>query len=393
MKIKALAIGVAAALPLSAMASLYEVASDDGDYTMKVGGRIHLDYNRYDGVINKSEFDTDEEWFFRRTRLEFNGKAKDFIYHFSVDYDDINDSWNKDYVNKAFVTYTGWGEKTQLTVGQQNEFFGLQDIISSKWITGIERAMPANFETEDNRAVKFHGSTDALTYSLVYVYDENINKDNDVLDHAVTGRFVVRPIMTEDKLLHLGAGFSKRKGEFEKLEARLGVRGGEDGLANRVGAKYNEGIADELEIWNLEAAASLGSVHLMAEYFDGKLFGKDGNPDVDADGYYFQAGWIITGEQRSYKTGIGAFDKITPAGEMGAVEVFARYDGLDFSSNENDPMLSVSAGDANTLVYGVNWYVNKNVKLSLNFIDAEVDNPINTKDNGEAVAGRVQVVF
>ncbi len=395
MKIKALTVAVLAALPVSAMSAIYEVASDDGDYSLSVGGRIQLDYNRYEDVINKNSFDTDEEWFYRRVRLELKGKIKDFKYAFSTNHlDSAEDNWDEDSVDKAYLTYTGWGKKALLTVGQQNEYFGLEDTGSSKWTTAIERSMPTNaFETGDNRAVKFHGNTDMYTYSIAYVFDENVNEDNDALDHAWTGRFVVRPIMEEDRMVHLGAGYTRRDGDFDAFDARLGIRGGHNKQANKVSAEYVDGIADEMEVWNVEAAASLGPVHLMAEYFDGELDGKGANSNIDADGYYLQAGWIVTGESRSYKTSSASFDKVKPSRDWGAIEVFARYDDLDVSDNDNDPLVEVKGSEGETWTMGVNWYYTKYLKLSLNFIHAEVDDDINTKDDGDAIAGRVQLVF
>ena len=55
----------------------FEVKTADGDYSFKVGRRIMLDYNAYDGVINTVEGETGSDTWFRRARLEIKGKAKD----------------------------------------------------------------------------------------------------------------------------------------------------------------------------------------------------------------------------------------------------------------------------------------------------------------------------
>ncbi len=384
-----------AILPLSAMGAIFEIASDDGDYSFSVGGRIQLDYNRYDGVINKSEFDTDEEWFLRRVRSELSGKIKDFTWYYATNHlDSTEDNMDEDSLEEASLTYNGWGKKLLVTVGQQGENFGHDDTVSSKWITAIEISMPANaFSNSNNRSVKVHGSTDFYTYNLSYVFDENIDQPNDALDHAWTGRYVVRPIMTEDRMLHLGASYTRRDGDFSGFGARLGIRGGHLKLANSVSARYKNGIADEMETWAVEAAASLGPVHMIAEYFDGELDGKDANSNIDADGYYLMAGWIITGESRTYKTSNATFEKVKPSREWGAVEVFARYDDLDVSDNDHDPLIEVMASEGETWTMGVNWYYNTHLRLSLNYVHAEVDHDIDTKDDGDALTGRVQLVF
>ncbi|EGG98718.1 Phosphate-specific outer membrane porin OprP Pyrophosphate-specific outer membrane porin OprO [gamma proteobacterium IMCC2047] len=75
----------------------------------------------------------------------------------------------------------------------------------------------------------------------------------------------------------------------------------------------------------------------MAEYYDGEVEAPDavaGSDDLEVDGYYFQAGYILTGESRKYKTGSAAFDKVKP-GKDGAWEIFARYDEMNADMGNN----------------------------------------------------------
>ncbi len=90
--------------------------------------------------------------------------------------------------------------------------------------------------------------------------------------------------------------------------------------------------------------------------------------DIEMDGFYLQAAYTLTGETRGYKGGSGAFAAIKPKNEGGAWEVVARYEDADIDI----PGRSLSA-DLERMVLGVNWYVNKNVKFMLNYVDSEVD--------------------
>lgn len=365
-----------------------EVSTSDGDYSFKVGGRIQLDYNGYDGVINAAEGESGSDLFFRRGRLEIKGKAKDWSYLMSYN---LTGGGSIDQLN---ATYTGWGKTTLLTLGEQKENLGLDDTGSSKWTTGIERAMPANaFDTGNTVGVKLHGASGAFTYSLG-VFKESVEANDNSLDTAFTGRLVYRPIQTDDTLVHLGAGVSLREGSFNALGARLGARGGEDRTANRSRVRYANGLAgDEMQIVNLEAAAVFGPAHIQAEYFDAEVSGAAA-PDLQSEGYYLQVGWALTGEQRSYKNGLGAFDKIKPAGSGGAWELFARYDGMDAGSTSQDANITFDGGqDANTLTVGANWYMNSFVKFGLNYVSAQTDQPINGEDDGDAIVGRFQIAF
>ncbi len=363
-----------------------EVKTADGDYSFKVGGRVQLDYNGYDGVINKVEGETGSDLFFRRGRVAIKGKAKDWTYLASYN---LTGSGSIDQLN---ASYNGWGKMAVLTLGQQKEWFGLDDLGSSKWTTGIERSLPANaFDTGNNVGVLLHGSNDSLTYSIG-VFKESVDADDNSLDSAITGRFVYRPLNEDGRLIHLGLGYTLRDGAFDEIGSRLGVRGGEDKTANKVRAEYDGVVGDELEISNVEFAASFGSAHVQAEYFQGEV-SSNAAPDLEADGYYLQVGYVITGEKRSYKSSSGTFDKVKPSGAGGAWEVFARYDELDVSSTQASVLTSTDASDANTLTIGANWYMNSNVKLAMNYVNAETDQPIGGEDSGDAIVARFQFLF
>ena len=368
----------------------FEAKTADGTASFKIGGRMQLDYNDYDGVINATSIGDDgSDIFFRRARLELKGHYHDWEYEMSYN---LTDSGSIDQLN---TTYTGWGDMAQLTFGQQKENFGLEDTGSSKWITAMERSLPANaFDTGNNVGVKLHGANDFVTYSAG-VFKQDLDNEHE-LDTATTARLVVRPMYGDDGLIHLGVGYTTRESDgsgFDAIDSRLGVRGGNDGKATKVEAEYTGGaLADEMEVWNAELAASFGPVHAMAEYFDGELSGMGGAPDLDGEGYYVQLGYILTGESRSYKTGIAAFDKVKPSGPGGAWEVFARYDELDLGGN-NNPMIDLTGETGNTLTLGVNWYANELVKIAFNYVHAETDEEIGGEDDGDAIVGRIQFAF
>lgn len=99
-----------------------------------------------------------------------------------------------------------------------------------------------------------------------------------------------------------------------------------------------------------------------------EMAGFSNTCDIEMDGFYLQAAYTLTGETRGYKGGSGAFAAIKPKNEGGAWEVVARYEDADIDI----PGRSLSA-DLERMVLGVNWYVNKNVKFMLNYVDSEVD--------------------
>ena len=360
-----------------------EVTTVDGDYGVKISGRMQLDYNTFDGVINEVVDETGSDLFFRRARLEVKGKAKDWGYTVSYNLTDGGS------IDQLHASYNGWGDMVALTLGQQKESFGLEDTGSSKWITGMERSLPANaFDTGNTVGLRLHGATDLMGYSIG-AFKEGVDAEDNALNWGLTGRFVVRPVYSENAIVHLGVGYTTRDGEFDAIDSRLGVRGD----VNKVEAGYDGIAGDEFEAFNVEAAAIFGSLHVMSEYFDGEISGAAGAPELEANGYYVTAGWIVTGEQREYKTGDGTFGKIKPANPGGAWELFARYDFLDVSDTAANPLIAIDAGDASTITAGVNWYATSGVKVALNYVHAETDEAIGGEDSGDAIAVRMQYLF
>ncbi|MEQ1785070.1 MAG: porin, partial [Hyphomonadaceae bacterium] len=99
---------------------------------------------------------------------------------------------------------------------------------------------------------------------------------------------------------------------------------------------------------------------------------------------------VITGERQRYSLGAGTFGEVRPDGDnwFGAWEVAARYSTLDLTDG------GVNGGEEKNLTVGVNWYVNRNVRVSANYVDAKATpNRLGVSDNPSAVMGRLQVAF
>ena len=107
-------------------------------------------------------------------------------------------------------------------------------------------------------------------------------------------------------------------------------------------------------------------------------------PDPDFSGYYLQGSWIFSGEARRYNATTGSFQSPRPmvpfsgGGGFGAWELAARYSRMDLDFMEGiqgtaASAASVRGGDQSVVTLGLNWYLNPNIKVMLNYMLIDVD--------------------
>ena len=139
--------------------------------------------------------------------------------------------------------------------------------------------------------------------------------------------------------------------------------------------------------WEADVDWTAGPASLRAEYTwvtDGRLrqgLGDEDLPDARARSWYVAGTWILTGEQ---KTRPLKADGEFLQGGFGAVEVVGRYERLWFDSagGANVDLPSRTPRAANilpsgdrALSLGVNWALNRWMKLQFNGIREQVEDP------------------
>jgi phosphate-selective porin len=132
--------------------------------------------------------------------------------------------------------------------------------------------------------------------------------------------------------------------------------------------------------WNKGPFTTRGEYTWVGDDRDNQGFGNDNLPQARARAWYASGAWIITGEKKDRpveprKGGI-------PRGGPGAVELAARYERMRFGSvvgvdepfrnPRADTILAVADRVA---TFGVNWFINRWVKLQGNLIREQVDDP------------------
>ncbi len=361
--------------------------SQDGQFRLKVGGRImfdaaHIDGPEYWGYGGPS-IDENDGTEFRRLRVRLSGDVyQDYIYRLEVDFADNDAEIIDAYVGVKGVPYVG-----TVQAGQFSEPLGLEALTSSSYITFMERSMAtqALIPYRSKGLALTNAYFDERLAASVGVFHGGIEQDN---FWSVTGRVSGLPWYAREgrRLLHLGVAASHRNPESEYgFYARPGSHLADEHL--------NTGPlpADEVDLWGAEAALVLGpfsvqgeflraDVSFMPEARDLTFLGLDDRfrlADRHFDGYYAQASYFLTGEHRPYDRTLGVFERVVPekpfqlhGGGWGAWEVAVRYDELDL--NDFDFRSGVIGGRGRSLTFGLNWYLTANTRLMLNYVQSDI---------------------
>jgi phosphate-selective porin OprO/OprP len=152
------------------------------------------------------------------------------------------------------------------------------------------------------------------------------------------------------------------------------------------------------EILSAELAAMRGPMSMQFEYlrtFTGK---QQALEPPEFDSWYIQAGWVVTGEKRSYSRTTRTFDGVKPNsrlglnGGTGAWEVGVRY-------SELSPVGQKQFGNKETnLTLGINWYPTDYMRVMANYIwvRSDLDFSRNSSPQNEYAnifAMRLQIQF
>lgn len=142
----------------------------------------------------------------------------------------------------------------------------------------------------------------------------------------------------------------------------------------------------------LEGAWVSGPFSLQGEWMQAKIE-RDEGTEPTFEGWYLQVSWFLTGESRRYKQRSAKFGRIRPLSDHGAVEVAARFSSLDLNDGE------IEGGSSDNITLGINWYINRQIRLMANAIIvdndsyADADGDVEGEDTPSILQLRAQVDF
>ena len=166
------------------------------------------------------------------------------------------------------------------------------------------------------------------------------------------------------------------------------------------------------QVYGVEAAAAFGPLFFQGEYY---WFNVERNaatglppfgaPNLNFEGGYVQASFVLTGETHRYNPAAAAYYGVVPehpfslaGGGWGAWEIAGRVSTIDLN-DQLGTATGIAGGRQTIYTAGLNWYVNRNVRFMFDYLHGNVArqvSPTNATDAGsrfDAFAMRTQVAF
>jgi phosphate-selective porin OprO/OprP len=134
----------------------------------------------------------------------------------------------------------------------------------------------------------------------------------------------------------------------------------------------------------LESAVMAGPITLQGEYLNMSVSRGVGS-DLDFSGWYGTAAVMLTGERKDYSRSRGVIEGPRIRRDWGAVEAAVRYGSLDLSDQD------VAGGEETNLGFALNWYVNRNVRVMLNYILFDGAERKRLNGDGGLISARLQL--
>lgn len=410
------------------------LSSADGENTIGLTGRLHLDAGDYLDVRPDSKVtgpgDLSSGFNARRARIGVTGQVDgNFSYAFIYDAGNSQDNTPKG-IQTAQIAYTGF-HNTALEFGYSDTFFSLDEATSSNDIMFLERATPSVIAT-GIAAGDFRSNVGVRNWNDRYWIGAYATGPAQGQAHNLTAeqfgayqRATYQVFQGDDYSVHLGAGASELLKAPNTGPGTASAITLSDAPELRVDdtTLLNTGTLGTLanpvtgaQIYNLEAAAGFRSLFFQGEYFHYDI-DRRGLANSSFEGGYGEASWTLTGEARRYNPATGAYAGIIPdhdfsisRGGWGAWEIAARVSSVslvdDFISGKSlaSQPGAVDGGRQTNFTLGLNWYVNSNIRYMLNWVHGEFDKSNPTALPGaplgsqigtdfDALAVRAQVAF
>ncbi len=341
-----------------------EIASADGNFKIKLRGRLFTDW----GTISDNGGKAVDATEFRAARLGVEGVVmKDVKYKLELDF-----AGNE--VNITDATMELALKPVSVVVGQFKTPNSLEEQTSGRFTTFLERGSFTDaFSLSRQIGIAANYNQDNITFKAG-VFQGNANGGGGTIQgRSYAARATFAP-QFEGGFIHIGASALHRENDDGDLTIRYRQRPHHH-LAGRY-VNTDNFPSDSDTFVGVEFAGVMGPLSAQAEWGWMSSAGLNAAPDAKFNGGYVDISYILTGESRGYKG--GAFDRIKVnnpvfSGGSGAFQIAARYDIIDLT----DTNAGVIGGKQTSYIVGANWLLNNYSRIMLNYSRSDIDGGAN----------------
>jgi phosphate-selective porin OprO/OprP len=376
--------------------------SADGAYEFKLRGTVQADQRSF----LEGEGGQNDSFLWRIVRPTLEGQLGKLVaFKLTPDFAGDTPSLVDAYVDLRF------DPRATLRVGKFNGPIGLERLQSSSSLAMMERAFPTELAPNRDIGVQLQGefAQGRVSYAAGVFNGAADGRDASASDPddevEFEGRVFFEPWKNSANALSgLGFGLAGSTGDKRGAGNNFLPRyrtPGQNVFFNYRASVLADGSHERLSPQFYYYRNRLG---LMGEWIrSGQELQVGANASthttLENQAWQLTAGWVLTGEDNAYRGVSKPSHPFALDGEgWGALELVARYGELKVDEDAfpvyADP--SVSARRSQAWGLGINWYLNSNLKLVLNYTDASFDGgaPLGAdRPDEEAVFSRLQVSF
>jgi phosphate-selective porin OprO/OprP len=379
------------------------LASADGANSIKLRGLVQFDSRLFfgdNGLVNNS-------FILRRARIISEGTfAK--IYSFQV-VPELGGSTIS--LLDANVTIA-LSNAFQIKAGKFKVPVGYEQLQSDSWTFFNERSLASNLVPNRDVGIQVGGELAGGTVSYAAgvfggVSDggSSANADFDN-DKDVAGRIFFSPAKNQADSFFSGLGFGVGA-SLGREKTAAGLTSGYRTAGQQTFFRYRSTAVSDGQVWRVSPQVDFrrGSFGLLGEYVLSVVNPRSavGLPKTELTNKAWEiaAGYVLTGEDSAYAGVVPKSNFDPSAGSWGAFEVVARFDRLTIDSAAYplfaDP--AASARQASTIGAGLNWYLSKAVRASLDYYQTTFDTGLLAptaallRQDEQALITRLQVAF
>jgi phosphate-selective porin OprO/OprP len=374
----------------------FRLQSADSNYVLRVGGYAQADGRFY---LNDKANNGTDSFLLRRVRPILEGTLyRDFDFRIMTDFG--NGAPQTSLLQDAYVEWHHW-QWLKLRAGKFKPPVGLEWLESDTDLLFVERGLPTDMVPQRDVGVQLSGSVldGVVSYAggvFNGVVDGGIG-DADVNDaKVVAARLFIQPFKTTDIKALQGFGFGSGStiGREESTGTTTNLPSYKT-TGQLTFFSYNKSVAPDGQQlrYTPQAYYNFGPLGLLGEYNVSEQEVRSGAraENIHNDAWQIAGGLFLTGESQKYRgspySPLGAVTPRHPfdpsAGGWGALELVARYgqlrvdpDAFNINPTAGGARFAspiASAQEATEWGVGLNWYLNRNIKLSIDYDNTTFD--------------------